>query len=35
MSGSLLFQHGFSIKRFEKILEKYPDIINKIVTKKK
>lgn len=33
MSGSLLFQHGFSIKRFEKILEKYPDIISQDITK--
>ena len=32
MSGSLLFQHGFSIKRFEKILAIYPDIINKDIT---
>lgn len=32
MSGSLLFQHGFSIKRFEKILAAYPDIINTNIT---
>ena len=32
MSGSLLFQHGFSIKRFEKILASYPDIIDKDIT---
>ena len=33
MTGSLLFQHGFSIKRFEKILEKYPDICSQKVSK--
>lgn len=32
MSGSLLFEHGFSIKRFEKILAVYPNIINDEIT---
>lgn len=33
MKGSLLFQHGFSSKRSEKILEVYPEICTQEVTK--
>ena len=33
MKGSLLFQHGFSSKRSEKILEVYPKICTQEVTK--
>ena len=33
MTGSLLFQHGFSIKRFEKILAVYPKICSQNISK--